>query len=224
MMTPLLTRWNELEEKFNALSVRERLMVAGAVAVLLLGLFDQLLLRPWMAERKNLETVESRLQQKTADLSQQLTVLEADLANDPNKVLQTTIKQLQARHQQVDADIEKITEGMIAPEAMAYLLGDLLGEKSGLRVQSMKSSPAKQVLSAEMDNKAEAPAIYRHDLALHLRGSFDQVQTYLESIESMSKTLVWDGLEFDMQQYPKGELKLQVHTLSAREVLIRVAQ
>ena len=40
-------KWQQLEEKANALSVRERLIVAVATGVLLLGVFDQLLLRPW---------------------------------------------------------------------------------------------------------------------------------------------------------------------------------
>ena len=223
MMTQLNAKWIQLRDKANALSVRERVIIAGAVAVLLLGVFDQLLLRPWLQERATLDQTEQQLKIATDELSQRLTALETDLANDPNRKLKDSIAQLEARHRQVDVEIAKITDGMIAPELMPSLLGELLSERSGLRVQSIKSSPASQLLSADKE-KRNAPAIYRHDLELRLQGSFAQVQDYLRSIEALPQKLVWDELSFAVEHYPKGELVLAVHTLSAREELIRVPQ
>lgn len=223
MTTNLSAKWAQLRDKTNALSVRERVIIAGAVAVLLLGIFDQLLLRPWLQERDKLQLQEQQLNAASADLSQQFSTLEAQLANDPNQRLRDGIVQLEMRHQQLDADIAKITDGMIAPELMPSLLGELLSERSGLRVHSIKSSPARQLLSADKDNRS-APAIYRHDLELRLEGSFEQVQRYLQSIEALPQTLVWDELTFSVERYPRGELLLAVHTLSAREELIRVRQ
>lgn len=223
MMTALNARWTQLRDKTHALSLRERMIIAGAVAVLLLGLFDQLLLRPWLQEREKLQQQEKQLRSTTEQLSRQLEDLQIQLANDPNQHLKDSIAHLEARHSQLDGDIAKITDGMIAPELMPSLLGELLSEHSGLKVQSIKASPAEQVLTAEKDNR-NAPSIYRHNLELRLEGSFDQVQRYLHSIESLPQTLVWDELTFSMERYPRGDLQLTVHTLSAREELIRVRQ
>lgn len=221
MMKPLRANWEQLQEKTNALSVRERAIIGGAVAVLLLGIFDQLLLRPWLQERESITQQQQKVRASSEQLGLQLTELEAQLANDPNRVLQDKIAQLLERHRRLDGDIARITDGMIAPEKMPALLGELLSERSGLKVQSIKTFPARQLLTAEQGSD-EAPAIYRHDLELRLQGSFGQVQRYLESIESLQETLVWDVLDFTMEQYPRGELLLAVHTLSAREELIRV--
>lgn len=221
MMKPLRANWEQLQEKTNALSVRERAIIGGAIAVLLLGIFDQLLLRPWLQERESITKEQQKIRASSEQLSQQLTDLEAQLANDPNRVLQDKIAQLLERHRRLDADIARITDGMIAPEKMPALLGELLSERSGLKVQSIKTFPARQLLTTEQGGD-EAPAVYRHDLELRLQGSFDQVQRYLESIEALPQTLVWDVLDFTMERYPRGELLLAVHTLSAREELIRV--
>ncbi|MEZ5507501.1 MAG: hypothetical protein R3F38_16690 [Gammaproteobacteria bacterium] len=221
MMKPLRANWEQLQEKTNALSVRERAIIGGAIAVLLLGIFDQLLLRPWLQERESITKEQQKIRASSEQLSLQLTELEAQLANDPNRVLQDKIAQLLERHRRLDADIARITDGMIAPEKMPALLGELLSERSGLKVQSIKTFPARQLLTTEQGGD-EAPAIYRHDLELRLQGSYAQVQRYLESIESLQETLVWDVLDFTMEQYPRGELLLAVHTLSAREELIRV--
>lgn len=223
MTTNLSAKWAQLRDKTHALSVRERVIITGAVAVLLLGIFDQLLLRPWLQERDKLQSREQQLQTASAELSQQFSTLEAQLADDPNQHLRERIAQLEARHRQVDVDIARITDGMIAPELMPSLLGELLSERSGLKVHSIKSSPAKQLLSADKDDRS-APAIYRHDLEMRLEGTFEQVQRYLQSIEGLPQTLVWDELVFSVEKYPRGELLLSVHTLSAREELIRVRQ
>lgn len=215
-------KWRQLEEKVNALSVRERLIVAGAAAVLLLGLCDQLLLRPWMTERAELTNKLQQLSTESQQASQNIAELEQQLANDPNQKLRDGISELQQRHSTVDADIGQITAGMIAPELMPQLLGDLLSERSGLRVQSVKTLPAEPVLSANKED-ARAPAIYRHVLELRLEGSFPDVQKYLDSIEQLPSKVIWDELAFEVETYPKGQLRLAVHTLSTREELIRVS-
>lgn len=221
MQKMLSAKWIELRDKANALSVRERAIIAGATAVLLLGVFDQILLRPWLQERAVLTQQEQKIKLESEQLLAQISTLEQQLANDPNKILKENIAQLNERHQQVDVEIGKITDGMIAPELMPSLLGELLSERSGLKVQSIKTIPAQQLLTADKNNHA-APAIYRHNLELRLQGTFDQVQRYLQSIEALPQKLVWDELSFAVEKYPRGELLLAVHTLSAREELIRV--
>lgn len=215
-------KWRELETKAHTISVRERLIIAGAVAVLLLGVFDQLLLRPWLTERAELETKRQALAHSTEQANQNIAALERQLANDPNKVLREKMAGLNQRHAAVDADIALITDGMIAPELMPQLLGELLSERSGLKVQSIKTRPAQPVLSANKDDK-RAPAIFRHDLEMRLEGSFFQVQNYLQSIEQLPSRMIWDDLTFEVEKHPNGQLQLAVHTLSTREELIRVA-
>ena len=223
MMNLLRAKWQLFADKVNGLSARERLILGGAVAVLLLGIFDQLLLRPWLQERTDLAQKKVVLQRENATAGNAITELEKQLANDPNQILRDKIAALNLRHQQVDGDIAKITDGMIAPEKMPRLLGQLLSERSGLKVQSIKTLPAEMILSADKNNP-HAPAIYRHNLQLRLKGTFAQVQAYLQSVEALPERMVWDHMTFSVAQYPGGELELALHTLSAQEELIRVAQ
>src|SRR5690606_3735689 len=216
-------KWQELNQRANAMSVRERMIIAGAVAVILLGLVDQLLLRPWMTERVELEKSRETLRAATTQVTQDIATLEQRLAHDPNQLLREKIDQLNQRHAKVDAAIASITDGMIAPELMPALLGELLSERSGLKVQSISSRPAQQILSADKANQ-QAPAIYRHDLEMRLEGSFFQVQQYLHSIEQLPGRMIWDQLTYEVEQHPDGQLMLAVHTLSAREELIRVSR
>ena len=50
-----------------------------------------------------------------------------------------------------------------------------------------------------------------------------QVRDYLAAVEELPSKLLWDQLEYVVEEYPKGSLTLQVHTLSSQEALLRVA-
>ena len=222
MMTKLSAEWQVLVAKTNALSLRERAIIAVAASVLLLGIFDQLMMRPWLHERTSLTARQQTLSAENAKNVEAISSLEKRLANDPNQALKDEIAKLQQRRQQLDLAIARFTDGMIAPERMPALLGHLLSERSGLKVESIRTLPAQKILTADKNNP-NAPSIYRHDLKLHLQGSFTQVQTYLRSIEALPSRMVWDEMSFSVAKYPHGELTLALHTLSAREELIRVS-
>ena len=222
MMKKLSANWQTLAAKAETISLRERVIIAVAVSVLLLGLADQLVLRPWMHERANLANRQQTLAKENAEAGDAISDLEQKLSHDPNRALKEQIAKLQNQHQQVDLAISKFTEGMIAPDRMPALLGHLLSERSGLKVESVKTLPAQKILTSDKNNP-DAPSIYRHDMELHLQGSFSQVQKYLRSIEALPSRMVWDEMTFTVAKYPRGELTLSLHTLSTREELIRVS-
>ena len=111
---------------------------------------------------------------------------------------------------------------MISPQEMPFILGELLSERFGLKVQSVKSRAAERLMVAD-ESQQNAAAIFRHDLELSLSGSFFQVRDYLAAVEALPSKLLWDHLEYIVEDYPKGSLTLQVHTVSSQEELLRVA-
>lgn len=221
MTSPVQSKYQEIETRLHQLSLRERAIILGAVIVLLLGLFDQLLLRPWMQERETLERDKASLLSNMEQASQRIDELEAAIRANPNLVLKASIEQLQQQHHQVDQQIARFTEGLITPQEMPHLLAELLSERYGLRVESVKSKPARRLLVAD-EQQAQSAAIYQHDLELKLAGSFFQVRDYLAAVEALPTRLLWDHLEYVVDEYPKGSLWLQVHTLSSEEELLRV--
>ncbi|MGB1062241.1 MAG: hypothetical protein ACPGZU_19020, partial [Ketobacter sp.] len=132
MMNDLRTRYRELEEKVHRLSVRERAILLALSCVLLLGLFDQLLLRPWMQEREQIEKDKAVLLSSMQASNLRIDELQAAIAGNPNIVLQDSIARLQTMHAALDGQISAITDGMIAPQEMPVILGELLSERFGL--------------------------------------------------------------------------------------------
>ena len=65
-------------------------------------------------------------------------------------------------------------------------------------------------------------ALFKHDLALSLEGTYSQVQNYLMNVEKLAVQIYWDDMSFEIKQYPIGVLELGVHTLSTSRELIGV--
>lgn len=222
MTNNLRIKYQELEAKAHKLSVRERAILLGAMAVLLLGLFDQLLLRPWLQEREQIEKDKSVLLSSMEASNRRIDELQVAINDNPNIVLKKSIDSLHQMHSTLDGQIAEITDGMISPQEMPFVLGEMLSERYGLKVQSVKSRAAQRLMVAD-ESQQNAAAIYRHDLEIKMKGSFFQMKEYLAAVEALPSKLLWDHLEYVVDEYPKGSLSLQVHTLSSQEELLRVA-
>lgn len=222
MMNNLRIKYQELEEKAHQLSVRERGILLGVIAVILLGVFDQVLLRPWLQERDQIDKDKSILLKSMEASNRRIDELQKAIDSNPNILLKKSIDQLQGMHDALDQQISAITDGMISPQDMPIVLGEMLSEQYGLKVQSVKSRAAQRLMVAD-EHQQNAAAIYRHDLELKMKGSFFQVKDYLAAVEALPSKLLWDHLEYVVEEYPKGSLVLQVHTLSSQEELLRVA-
>ncbi|MCP5019291.1 MAG: hypothetical protein GY938_29000 [Ketobacter sp.] len=222
MMNNLRIKYQELEEKAHKLSVRERAILLGAIAVLLLGVFDQILLRPWLHEREQIDKDKTALLNSMEASNRRIDELQAAINDNPNIVLKKSISNLNDMHNELDKQIGNITDGMISPQDMPFVLGEMLSERYGLKVQSVKSRAAQRLMVAD-EHKVNAAAIYRHDLEIKMRGTFFQMRDYLSAVEALPSKLLWDNLEYVVDEYPKGSLVLQVHTLSSKEELLRVS-
>ena len=64
--------------------------------------------------------------------------------------------------------------------------------------------------------------MYRHKMNLKLEGTYFQVTGYLKMIEGMKERLFWDDMTFKIEDYPRGVLELNVHTLSMSKELIGI--
>ena len=93
-MKQLSSYYEQAETKLHGLSFRERIIITGALVVLIVGLFDQLFLSPNLKQRAKLEAEKAQLQTAMQQSIDQIDELELAIKNDPNRVLDEKIKLL----------------------------------------------------------------------------------------------------------------------------------
>jgi len=212
-------RISDIEAKLNALSVRERVIVMVTLLAVVFGIYTFIALDPYLSKKK---AVVNKLAviATNAETTQQEIVATAKLAeSNPNKLLKEQIEKQKKQNVKLNEAIHNATTTLIAPEMMPEVLGHLLSRQSRLSVKSVKSA---QAVPVYMGKTEEDGLLYRHELELMLHGDFYQVKHYLEMIETMPKRVYFDKMNYEISEYPKGKLQLNVYTLSTKKELIGV--
>jgi MSHA biogenesis protein MshJ len=220
-MKSLRQHWIRLNERYAALSQRERLMVALAVVLGPLLIGHSLLVDPVRARAKGLENGIATQSASAAQLQAEVVNLQQQLKVDPDAGRKAELLALNAERDRLDEKLRQFGTVLVRPEEMNGLLERLLARNAGLRLVSLKTLAPQSVLQhgdAAKDNNGKLVErsfdLYRHGVEIRLEGSYGQLQAYLAQLEKLQQRLLWGQLSYRVIDYPKAELTLTVYTLS----------
>lgn len=219
---------NQLQEKIDALSLRERAILFLAISFVLYSSVDYLLLTPLeLKQQKMLEQIQSIQAENGLLESQALTIINR-YRSDPDLAERQQLAQLNRAIDKANAHIDEAVAGLIPPEKMALALENLLQRQRGLTFISIDSMPAEPLLkptnddSTAVTNDGQLQSIYRHSFKLQFEGSYLDTLAYLRQLETLDWSFRWDEIDMTMQEYPKVAITLVIHTISLDEGLIGV--
>lgn len=212
--------WSRLNDRYVALSRRERLLVALAVVLGPLMIGYSLFVDPQSARLKAMDNTLvaeganlARLQAEAANLQQQLAI-------DPDAGRKADLAALNGERDRLDEQLRQFSSVLVRPEEMNRLLESILARHSGLRLLSLKTLAPQSVLPVEEPKEGNAKVLersfdlYRHGVEIRLEGSYTQLQAYLSQLEKLQQKLLWGKLDYRVVDYPRAELTLTVYTLS----------
>jgi MSHA biogenesis protein MshJ len=135
-------RWKQWAMKYEAMSMRERLMVGGAVLAGIVYIINTLMIEPALAREKTMKNMIQ--QQRMAISTMSLDVVQRQVAAqaDPDKDAKQRLAQLTQDNQRMRDALRTMQKGLVAPERMSVLLQQLLGN-SRLKLVSLKTLPAR---------------------------------------------------------------------------------
>jgi MSHA biogenesis protein MshJ len=208
------------ERWLSQVSLRERVLVAVALAGVSLALWDGLVLRPAQARAGDRSSERGRLQEALASAAQRRALIEAALASDPAAPRRARLDELAKRSADLDSQIRESASGLIPPAEMTRVLRALLAARPGLRVLRLEGAPAEPLVDPKGSEEAPGPAlqpIYRHALRLEIEASFAETAEFLRAVEALPWKFSWDELRYEVATYPTARVTLVVHTFSDRE-------
>jgi len=214
----------KIMSRVDATSLRERVLLFVALAVVLTAIADTLVIGP-VAER------ERKLHATIAGYQTELDAAETYIRNMVNSRGADPDAPNRARHQLLADQIDRIEEQIAqeqerftSPERMRSVLEETLRATPGVQLVQLKSVPIETL--AEM---APAPGaaggvrtrIYRHGFELTVGGSYFELYAYLRYLERMPR-IYWGKADYAVRGYPNATLKLTVYTLSFDRTWIQV--
>lgn len=226
MNNSLKTSWQQKVEKFNALNQRERWMIFAAILCVFYGVFD-FLVSPVLIKQKMLASEIANHQTKLQTLNLEMVGLTQK--NPQQKTPeQQKIAALEEELQGMENAVSNLQSTLVSQEKMPDLLRDLLKQNSALKLISLKTLPADNVLENKNAPKnenmlANAPAttlpVFKHGVEMTIEGRYLDLLDYVASIEKMPWHVLWESANLvvdnqNMTETPMSQLTLTVYTLS----------
>ena len=223
----LATRGRVLLRRFNQRNQRERLLLIGAAAAVVLMLADALWLTPALAAFKAGRTAQTAAQQQRQGLQADIAQLQTQGAAQVRQQ-QAELQQWRQRLRDGDAALRSHADSLVGPERMRDLLDQLLARHGEVRLRALRSlgrsdllapglataTAAAAAASAAAPGSDAAGGLYRHGVELVLEGSYSDLLGYLQAMEALPQRVLWGAVTLKVEQHPKAVLTLRVYTLS----------
>ena len=64
--------------------------------------------------------------------------------------------------------------------------------------------------------------LYKHGIKLVLKGEYFQLRDYLQQLEQLQWQFFWQEFNYQLLEYPNGELHIEMYSLSTKKEFIGV--
>ena len=220
--------WKAWIARIDDMSLRERAMLFGSVALVVVvaahvTLFDRLL-----TKQKGLIERVARDQSQLKAVREQVQSALKESQAQVRHPDEAAIADLESKIREAEKSVEAKQRAFIAPEELPVLLRQMLGRNPQLKLESLRLLPGTPLqtpgTAASASGKPAGPQtgaeVYRHGVAVTLKGSYFDLLQYLSELEKLPAPLLWGAIELQVDQYPEVKLTLIVHTLSTRWSLL----
>jgi MSHA biogenesis protein MshJ len=216
-----MTRWRRWRRAFDARLTTERRLLIVAAACVSWFVLDTVWVTPSYQRMSQALSA-----QRTAESSQQSLVsqqkqIAAALATQQRDA-QAQLAQMRERVAKGERDLSQVQSQLAPAREMGRLLEAMLARHGQLRLQAMRTVAPVEVHLGQ--GEKGAGLLYKHGLEMVVQGSYQDLVTWLQSVESMPRHLVWDGMKLSSDEQARLSLHLQVHTLSPDKDALEIAQ
>lgn len=209
-----------LGQHFDALSRRERVLIATAVLAVL-GMLSYLPLESIWKTHASISQQLKVLEQENSISAQQVDLYQQRLALDPNLDYQQRLAIVEQQNQDLDSQLDEQMVAMVPADYMPELLSNLLGQVQGIKLIKFMSIAPIPLLAVGEDKKLN---LYSHGIRLSLEGDYFSVLRFVEAVEAMPDKLYWKRLDYNVAEYPLATIEIELYTLSINKDFISVSK
>lgn len=195
----------------DALELRERILLLLAAVVVLYLIVDSLGLQPALKAQQITEQDTSAIEMKLSALREQANLLNYNSSDDSTRSRQESRDMLNAELTELDANIIGQLGALVEPAQAANVLEHVVSNHRRLKMKSLQahSAPLEQIDSSH----EQLAGLSRYQLEFELEGSYLDLLTYLQELESMPWKFFWQNVDFQVTDYPRAVTRLQLYTL-----------
>lgn len=212
--------WVRYAQRIDSASLRERVMIFAAAALVLVTVLQSALIEPQLRQQRQLSALEAQRQAESTKLQAELLKIAAGQREDPAIQARKQLEAMRAELAKLNAQIVEQQKKFTAPDQMRNVLEDILARNRKLRLVDLKTLPPVTLSEARAQEPRKPAAggaerlMYRHGIEITLSGGYLDMLSYLQELEKLPTQMYWGSMDFSVAEYPNATLKLVVYTLS----------
>lgn len=214
-MNALLRHVQLWATRFDALSLRERVLVGAALLALSIAAWQLLLMDRLELRGEQLQGELRGLRAQIAAQDEQAQALLRRQSADPDAENHIRLSRLKAQHAALDVELRERIGGLIEPGHIPRVLEQLLTRNQRLELVRIETLPPEPLV-------AGGEGVYRHRVVLEFRGAYLQALDYLRALGALPWALHWESVSLEIEEHPRALVRIHVYTLGLREGWIGV--
>ncbi len=234
-----MKQWNDLLQKIDALTLRERVILFALMLAGIWAVFDAALLAPQERMRKEQSQKIEQARGQLADAEQ--TLLMRASAPDPSRDIRQRLDGVQQALATRLQAASSMQARLVAPKDQVGVLQGLLAAQPGLRLSRLETLPPEPVgesqpaqvaattsaepatgVAVDQTPNAQPAALYKHGVKLTLIGNYAALTRYMERLENLPLGFYWASADLDATGHPELSLTLILYTLSLERTWLTV--
>ncbi len=210
-------------DRLDAMSLRERVLIFLAAAVVVVAVADSTLFDPISRRQKvnsqRIHQQEDEIRTMQGQVQAYAQVRTGDDANAKRQRLDKRKLELAA----LDRELAARRSELVPPERMAKMLYEIVKRNPDVELVSLRSLPASglaQSLTAILGSGGLA--LYRHGIEITVSGSYLKMLAYVGQLERLPAKIMWGNMELQAGAYPVVTLKITLYTLSPEKTWLLI--
>jgi len=212
-------------DRLDAMSLRERVLIFLAVAVVIVGIADSALFEPILRRQKansqSIQQQEDEIRTMRTQVQAYAQARTGDSANAKRQRLEKRRVELAA----LDRELAAGQSELVPPERMAKMLSEIVKRNPDIELISLRSLAATGLTQSLAPIPGSAPsglALYRHGIEIAVSGSYLKMLNYVGQLERLPAKIVWGNMELQAGAYPVVTLKITLYTFSPEKTWLLI--
>ncbi|HYS51477.1 MAG TPA: type II secretion system protein GspM [Burkholderiales bacterium] len=210
-------------DRLDAMSLRERVLIFLAVAVVIVAIADSALFDPISRRQKvNSQRIHQQ-EDEIRTMQGQVQAYAQGRTGDNAGAKRERLEKRKVELAALDRELAAKRNDLVPPERMAKMLYEIVKRTPDVELVSLRSLPATglaQSLTAGLSTSGLA--LYRHGIEITVSGSYLRMLTYVNQLERLPAKIMWGNMELQAAAYPVTTLKITLYTLSPEKTWLLI--
>jgi MSHA biogenesis protein MshJ len=210
-------------DRLDAMSLRERVLIFLAVAVVIVAIADSALFDPISRRQKvNSQRIHQQ-EDEIRTMQGQVQAYAQGRTGDNAGAKRERLEKRKVELAALDRELAAKRNDLVPPERMAKMLYEIVKRNPDVDLVSLRSLPATglaQSLTAGLSTGGLL--LYRHGIEITVSGSYLRMLTYVNQLERLPAKIMWGNMELQAAAYPVTTLKITLYTLSPEKTWLLI--